>query len=94
MLDPDRYRPKFTPLDIWRVGASILFLAFGGYFIVSFLVYLGKPVHRTWTQLILGCLVLLYGVYRLISGIHNWRRLTREPQDRVSIEPHDDDKTV
>jgi hypothetical protein len=91
MLDSDRLRPKISPLDVWRVGASILFLAFGGYFIVTFLLSLGREVHRTWTQLILGCLVLLYGVYRLWSGLRNWRRLTREPQDRVNVEPHDDD---
>jgi hypothetical protein len=81
MLDSNRYRPKVTPLDVWRIGASILFFAFGGYFVTTYLLSLGKPVHRTLTQLILGCLVLLYGVYRLVAGIHNWRRLTQEPHD-------------
>jgi hypothetical protein len=95
MLDSDHYRPKITPLDTWRVGASILFLAFGGYFIVNFLVHLGKPVHRTWTQLMLGCLVLLYGVYRLVSGIRNWRRMTREPPgDDIRIEANDHDQPL
>ena len=69
MLDSDRLRPKISPLDVWRVGASVLFLVFGGYFIVTFLLSLGREVHRPWTQLMLGCLVLLYGVYRLVSGL-------------------------
>jgi len=95
MLDSDRLRPKVSPLDVWRIGASVMFLAFGGYFIVTFLLSLGKEAHRTWTQLMLGCLVLLYGVYRLVSGLRNWRRLTREPsQDDIRVDSRNHDKPL
>jgi uncharacterized membrane-anchored protein len=109
MLDPDRYRPKFTPLDVWRVGASIIFILFGLSFVLAFLSgRVGGPLHAwigriiplplfraerpSWSVLLFGVLILLYGVYRVWSGLHNWRRLTQEPQDRVSIEPHHEEK--
>ena len=62
---------------------------------MTFLLSLGKEAHRTWTQLLLGCLVLLYGVYRLVSGLRNWRRMTREtPRDDIRTYSNRHDKPL
>jgi len=78
MIDTDRLRPRISPLDVWRIGASFIFVGFGAYFILVFLYHLARPPHRTYTQLLLGILILTYGVWRLWSGLHNYRLMRRD----------------
>jgi TRAP-type C4-dicarboxylate transport system permease small subunit len=84
MLDTDRLRPKLSPLDIWRIGASFMFLAFGGYFAVTFLLSLRHDPHRPWSQLLLGVLILLYGAYRVAAAWRTWRRLREQDQPVIA----------
>ena len=81
MIDTDRLRPRISPLDIWRIGASLLFVAFGGYFIVTFIIHRLGHHPRAWTQLMLGGLILLYGIYRLVSGWRNYRRMREDAEE-------------
>jgi hypothetical protein len=93
MIDTDRLRPRIGPLDVWRIGASFLFLGFGGYFIVTFLLSLTGSKHRPWSQLLLGGLILLYGLYRLISGFRNYRLMIAEGksnQSAIGDQPRDE----
>ena len=88
MIDTDRLRPRLGPLEIWRIGASFLFLGFGGYFTATFLLSLLRPQHRPWSQLLLGVLIMLYGLYRLLSGLRNYRRISAEREaNRINVVP-------
>ena len=78
MIDMDRLQPKLSPLDYWRIGASIMFLGFGGYFTVRFVISRVRGAPHAWTELILGGLILLYGCYRLWSA---WRYVKRIRQE-------------
>jgi hypothetical protein len=90
MIDTDRLRYRIGPLDIWRIGASFLFVGFGLYFVVTFLFSLLRTEHRPWTQLLLGGLILMYGAYRLWAGFRNIGRLRAAREaDRLSVEPPD-----
>ena len=81
MIDIDRLRPRLSPLDYWRIGASILFLGFGGYFFVRFIISRIRGQPHAWTELIFGGLILLYGIYRLWSGWRFIKRLRQEADE-------------
>jgi hypothetical protein len=86
MIDTDRLRPKISPLDIWRIGASIVFVGFGAYFSVRFAISRLSGTPHAWTELILGLLILLYGLYRLIAAWRYFKRTRQEAaEDKLSV---------
>ena len=87
MIDPDRIQPKISPLDVWRIGASFIFIGFGIYFIGAFLLSLVHQQHRPFTTLLLGGLILLYGGWRLWSGWRNYKRMRQmRGEERLDID--------
>lgn len=87
MIDVNRLRPRISPLDVWRIVTSFLFVGFGVYFVGRFLfqVLSGRPA--MWSQLLLGGLILLYGLYRVWSAGRNYRRMQEElRQERQETE--------
>jgi hypothetical protein len=70
MIDPERITPKLSPLDWYKVGSSILFIALGGFILIRGLVRKG-----TVTELLLGGLILVYGGYRVWMAARTLRRL-------------------
>ena len=78
MIDTDRLRPKISPLDVWRLASSFVFVGFGVYFVVRFLLRIGRSQPLVWSQLLFGVLILLYGVYRLWGARRNYRRMQEE----------------
>jgi len=70
MIDTDRLTPKLSPMDWYKIGSSILFIILGSFILIRVLVRKG-----TVTELILGGLILVYGLYRVWSAARNLKRL-------------------
>jgi hypothetical protein len=76
MISPKRAR--LLPLDWYKIGSSILFVVLGGFIIVRYLVSLQK---KYATPLIIGGLILAYGIYRVIAAYRNLRRILKDSRD-------------
>lgn len=79
MMDTDRLRPRLSPLDWYKLGSSVLFVGLGGFILVRALLTLGR--RGSITQIVLGGLIFLYGLYRIWAAIRNLRRLQREARE-------------
>jgi hypothetical protein len=65
-------------MDWYKLGSSLLFIVLGGFLFFRFIFTTQK---RFWTQLILGGLILTYGIYRLIGAYRNLRRILQDSQN-------------
>jgi uncharacterized membrane protein HdeD (DUF308 family) len=78
MYNPKRKKIRLSPLDWYKLFSSFLFLALGGFLFFRFFFATQK---RFWTQLILGGLILGYGIYRLIAAYRNLRRVLSDQNE-------------
>jgi hypothetical protein len=95
MIDTRRLQPKISPLEIWRIGMSFIFIVLGLVIDLAFASSrLGGGLHAQigralplpilqgnrlgWGAFALGTVVLLYGIWRLWSGLRAVRN-KREP---------------
>jgi uncharacterized membrane protein HdeD (DUF308 family) len=81
MINPEHLKPKLSPLDWYKLGSSVLFVVLGGFLVFRFLfAATGK---RFITALVLGLLILGYGIFRLWLAYRSLRRAFREPKEKT-----------
>jgi uncharacterized membrane protein HdeD (DUF308 family) len=82
MISPDqlKIRPKISPLDWYKLGSSVLFVVLGGFLVFRYLfAATGK---RFITSILLGGLILGYGIFRLWLAYRNLRRIFRAAKEK------------
>jgi uncharacterized membrane protein HdeD (DUF308 family) len=82
MISPDqlKIRPKLSPLDWYKLGSSVLFVVLGGFLVFRYLF--APPGKRFITALVLGLLILGYGVFRLWLAYRSLRRIFRATKEK------------
>jgi hypothetical protein len=80
MISPNRPILKLSPMDWYKLGSSLLFVILGGFIIVRFL--LASP-RRYVTPLIMGGLILAYGLYRVIAAYRNLREISHRDTEHT-----------
>ena len=84
MIDPNRLRPKISPFDWYRLGSGVLFFVLGGYLIFR---YIFTPATKRFvTPLVLGGLIIIYGVFRFWMSFRNFRRMLKNQKDTENKE--------
>jgi hypothetical protein len=71
---------KFSPLDVYKIFSSIIFLGIG-----SFFVYQGVSKKGYMTWLSFGLIILAYGLFRVWVAyrlIRNIRKSQQQPSDQ------------